>query len=174
MTGAPDQHAGGPGSGGSGTAGGPWSSGPGAERLRAVWEAADPVPAGLPDRVAFALQVEELTAADPDLELELMRLTAEQTGAVGSRGDQVRTVTFGSDSLTVMLALSEVEGGSRVDGWVAPGGRRRVQVRTAEGTSELQSDDTGRFAVPLVRPGHLQLVLDVDRARTVVTPALTL
>lgn len=136
------------------------SDGPGPQEpdlgdLRAMWELLDPVPADLADRAAFALE-EDLVAAD--LEVQLLRLQ-EETGAVGSRGDRVRTITFGGDALTVMIALSDVDGGYRVDAWVAPGGRRRVQVRTAAGDRDTACDDTGRSTVPLVPVGHLPLVL---------------
>ena len=151
------------------------------QQLRAMWELLDPVPAGLAGRVSFALEVEAITAAD--LDLELMRLLEQQTAAVGSRGDQVRTITFGSTSMTVMLALSDVTGGYRVDGWVAPGGRRRLEVRTAQGCEEMECDETGRFSVALVPRGHFQLVLQGNDGapavgtglrRAVVTPAPTL
>ena len=157
--------------------------------LRTMWETVDPVPAGLADRVGFALEVEALTAPG-DLDLELMRLLQQQPAGAGSRGDEVRTITFGSDSTTVMLALTDVEGGFRVDAWVAPGGRRRVEVRTAAGSQEVECDDSGRFTLPVVPPGHFQLVLEgppptpgagaaSDRPvaaprRAVVTPALSL
>lgn len=168
----------------------PGAPGPDLDDLRAMWERLDPVPAGLADRVLFALEVEEL--ALDDLDLELMRLVQEDAGAHATRGDDVRTITFGSDSMTVMLALTEVEGGFRVDGWVAPGGVRDVEVRTGGGSSRTVCDSTGRFSVPLVPPGHFQLVLDAGAGatpgaggpdgeapvpparRAVVTPALTL
>lgn len=177
---------------------GPGGDGPGVEtgpddptldRLRSMWELLDPAPAGLAERVGFALEVEALTSAE-DLDLELMRLVQEESSSLGSRGDEVRTITFGSESMTVMLALTDVDGGYRVDGWVAPGGRRRIEVRTAGGPRDIEADSTGRFTVPLVPPGHFQLVLDggtLDGAdagdptartaatrRAVVTPALTL
>jgi hypothetical protein len=149
--------------------------------LRQAWEQHDPPPAGLTERVRFALEVEHLTR---DLDVELMRLQQESLVGAGSRGDEVRTVTFGSRTLTVMLAISDVDGGYRIDGWVAPGGRRAVEVRTSEGTSQEHCDDTGRFCLDRVPPGHLQLVLatiDGDPAAEggrvatgVVTPALTL
>lgn len=159
---------------------GPGGHGPGPEELRAMWERLDPVPAGLADRVLFALEVEELVVDEVDLDLELMRLVQEDASAHATRGEQVRTITFGSDSMTVMLALSEVDGGFRVDGWVAPGGPRGLEVRTGAGSSRTECDSTGRFSVPLVPPGHFQLVLDGEPAgpaaprRAVVTPALTL
>jgi len=161
-----------------------------------MWELLDPVPPGLAERVGFAMGVDALTGAD--LDTELMRLVEEQTAGAGSRGDQVRTITFGSESMTVVLALSDVGGGYRVDGWVAPGGRRRLEVRTSVGSSELEIEETGRFTVPVVPRGHFQLVLEGDAdhtgegpepwaaepqgtppartgsRRAVVTPALTL
>ncbi len=150
--------------------GAPRSSDPGGptdvdtlDGLREMWEHLDPVPAGLADRVAFALEVEGLVAAADDLDLELMRLVQEQPALAGSRGEAVRTITFGSESLTVMLALGDVAGGFRVDGWVAPGGRRRIEARTADGSTEVLCDSTGRFSLPLVPPGHFQLVLQGGR-----------
>ena len=109
----------------------------------------------------------------------------------------------GAGKSTLMKILAGYEqptsGGFRVDGWVAPGGRRRIEARTADGSTEVRSDSTGRFSLPLVPPGHFQLVLqgdDTDAApgpgprpepgggavrgparpsrRAVVTPALTL
>lgn len=153
------------------------------DELRGMWQRFDPVPAGLLDRVCFALQVDEFSR--DDLELELMRLQSEGTSLAGARGgDEVRTVTFGSESLTVMLAISDVSGGYRIDGWVAPGGARRLEVRTADGSRREVCDESGRFVLDVVPHGHFQLVLDGEDlggsirpgslARAVVTPALTL
>lgn len=127
-----------------------------AAELRHRWQRLDPVPTGLAERVVFALEVDAFTGSD--LDLELMRLQQPQHSGAGARGDQVRTVTFGSDSLTVMLAISDVEGGHRIDGWVAPGGRREIEVRTSDGVRPVRCDETGRFVLPTVPPGHLQLV----------------
>src|SRR4029453_5121580 len=82
--------------------------------LREMWEAADPAPDDLAERMIFTLQLE-------NLEFELLRLH-DVLEPVGARGHETaRTVTFGSDSLTVMVSMS----GSgrpphRVDGWLAP------------------------------------------------------
>lgn len=149
-----------------------------AEELRRMWERLDPVPVGLADRVAFALEVDQLTAADVDL--ELLRLTDQHVGAgAGARGgdDHVRTVTFSGAGTTVVLAIDRTADGHRVDGWVAPGGRRAVEVRTSAGTSREHSDPTGRFTLARVPAGHLQLVLSqigVDERPVLLTPALTL
>lgn len=148
-----------------------------ADELRLMWQRLDPVPVGLTDRVLFALQLEQLTAAD--LDLELLRLTDEQVGAgAGARGgDDVRTVTFTGAHLTVMLAVGATPEGRRVDGWVAPGGARLLEVRTSAGVAQHRCDATGRFTLPDVPAGHLQLVLsrlDDDDSPAFVTPALTL
>ncbi|WP_380168006.1 hypothetical protein [Jannaschia sp. R86511] len=150
-----------------------------AGELRQMWERLDPVPAGLAERAVFALEVGSFGPDDLDTELELMRLQQSDLAGAGARGDDaVRTVTFGSESMTVMLAISDVDGGHRIDGWVAPGGRRGIEVRTAGGSSREECDETGRFALAFVPPGHFQLVLvgegTGEAARAVVTPALTL
>ena len=150
-----------------------------ADELRQMWERLDPGPAGLAERAVFALEVEGFSRDDLDSELELMRLQQGEAVGAGARGeDEVRTVTFGSESMTVMLAISDVEGGHRIDGWVAPGGRRGIEVRTSTGSSREECDETGRFALSFVPPGHFQLVLvgqdEAEVQRAVVTPALTL
>lgn len=158
--------------------GGGWS--PLMGELRSMWQDADPVPSDLVERVQFALDVAEFTATD--LDVELLRLQQAESVGAGARGEDVRTVTFGSDAMTVMLAICQVAGGHRVDGWVAPGGRRRIEVHTSSGSSEELADETGRFTLPFVPAGHFQLVLAADAdgeslldgPATVVTPALTL
>jgi hypothetical protein len=143
-------------------------------QLREMWEAADPAPADLAERMIFTLQLE-------NLEFELLRLH-DVLEPVGARGHETaRTVTFGSDSLTVMVSMS----GSgrpphRVDGWIAPAAALRVELRTARGTRETTADVDGRFAFTEVPAGLIQLVLhptpgaDLTLARPVVTPAIQL
>jgi hypothetical protein len=142
-------------------------------QLREMWEAADPAPADLAERMIFTLQLE-------NLEFELLRLH-DVLEPVGARGHETaRTVTFGSDSLTVMVSMS----GSgrpphRVDGWIAAAALR-VELRTARGTRETTADVDGRFAFTEVPAGLIQLVLhptpgaDLTLARPVVTPAIQL
>jgi len=142
--------------------------------LREMWEAADPAPVDLAERMIFTLQLE-------NLEFELLRLH-DVLEPVGARGHETaRTVTFGSDSLTVMVSMS----GSgrpphRVDGWIAPAAALRVELRTARGTRETTADVDGRFAFTEVPAGLIRLVLyptagaGVTLARPVVTPAVQL
>jgi hypothetical protein len=143
-------------------------------RLRGAWAQADPAPADLAERVLFTLQLE-------NLEFELLRLQ-DVLEPVGARGHETaRTVTFGSDSLTVMVTMSGPgQPPRRVDGWIAPAAALRVELRTTRGTQETTADDDGRFAFTEVPAGMIQLVLhpttgaDISLVRPVVTPAVQL
>ncbi len=147
--------------------------------LAGMWSRRDPVPVGLVDRICFALQVEDLGTADLGVELLQLQKPLLVSGARG--GEDVRTVTFGSRTMTVMLSITPESSGFRIDGWVAPGGERTVDVRAGSGTVAARTDISGRFVVEGVPAGHLQLVLHrEDPALSestpgpVVTPALTL
>jgi hypothetical protein len=152
------------------------------EQLRRMWEAQDPEPADLAERVLFALGLE-------DVEFELLQLrdALDPTGARGvdlanaRSAETVRTVTFGSDSLTVMISLSGPHHhGHRIDGWIAPGGALRIELRTTRGALETMADQTGRFALTEVPSGLVQLVIHptegaaVALIHPVVTPAMQL
>jgi hypothetical protein len=143
------------------------------DQLAATYSLADPPPADLDDRVLFTLAVR-------DLDAELARLTEDVLIGSGARaGEQPRTVTFDSTSLTVMVTLVGLPGGRRrVDGWLAPPAPLRVEMRTAgsrEATHAVTADETGRFVVEDVPPGLAQLVVHLPAPdRIVVTPALVL
>jgi hypothetical protein len=160
------------------------------DQLRHMWEAADPPPADLAERVLFAFGLE-------DLEFELLQLrgeldlagargadpvSAHNAEPVDARGaEKVRTVTFGSDSLTVMVSLSGPHPqGRRIDGWIAPGAALRVELRTTRGVLQTTADQTGRFSLSDVPVGLVQLVIhptegaSVALTRPVVTPAIQL
>jgi hypothetical protein len=140
------------------------------EQLRRMWEAQDPEPADLAERVLFALGLE-------DVEFELLQLrdALDPTGARGvdlanaRSAETVRTVTFGSDSLTVMISLS----GPHHHG-------HRIELRTTRGALETMADQTGRFALTEVPSGLVQLVIHptegaaVALIHPVVTPAMQL
>jgi len=141
------------------------------DRMREMWRDADPVPAHLAERISFALSLE-------DIEVELLRLESQEL--VGARGEErARTVTFSSESLTVMVTLGAVSAaGVRLDGWIAAGGGLRVEARIGGGALGTTADAEGRFVLEAVPVGLVQLAfLPTPGAvtaltRTVVTPTL--
>ncbi|HEY6798615.1 MAG TPA: hypothetical protein VI248_28390 [Kineosporiaceae bacterium] len=149
-------------------------------RLRQMWSELDPAPDGLVDRMLFALELEQL---DVDLSPTLLDRCGgvELAGARSGDQESARTVTFGSDSLTVIITLSgSAEEGHRLDGWLVPAEPLRVELRTAHGSRWTVADATGRFVVDGLPSGLVQLVLQpvegVPSAltRPVVTPSLQL
>ncbi|WP_372595339.1 hypothetical protein [Actinotalea sp.] len=131
----------------------------------------DPVPEGLVDRALFALTLEGLNA-------EVMALHRQEP-ALAVRGEptrvEMRTITFSSDPLTVMISLSEGPTGVRIDGWTAPAERYVVQVYGPDGFVSTESDDDGCFVFPDVAPGPASLVLRRAAGGPVVsTPVLGL
>jgi hypothetical protein len=139
--------------------------------IRGVFEAADPMPGDLPERVGFLL-------AFRDLEVEVARL-AESEELLAVRGEEhTRTVTFDSDSMTIMIRIdSNRDGSARVDGWLAPACPCAVEMRTTGEPLRVTADEQGRFAFPSVPRGTARLVVMAAGAgagRSVVTPALVL
>jgi len=143
--------------------------------IRDMFGVADPMPADLPERIRFRLALR-------DLEIEVARLADEQEVLAGIRGaEQSRTITFDSDSLTIMIRIdANRDGTARVDGWLAPPQRREVEMKTTAESLSVSSDEQGRFAFARVPRGMAQLVVHLAEqgpdgsARSVVTPALIL
>ena len=140
--------------------------------IREIYEAIDPMPPDLPERIRFALALR-----DTELEFELARLTDQELSAAGARGaEQSRTITFGSDSLTVMIRVDPNEDGTvRIDGWLAPAGPREVEIKTTGAPLLARADEQGRFAISRVPRGTAQLIVrSAAGGASVVTPALIL
>jgi hypothetical protein len=143
------------------------------DEVRELFQAADPMPASLPEQIRFWLALR-------DLEVEVARLCAEDDGRLlAARGtEQSRTITFDSDSLTIMIRVDANRDGTvRIDGWLAPPQSRTVELRTMAATLTTEADDGGRFAFRRVPRGTAQLVAragpDSD-GPAVVAPALVL
>jgi hypothetical protein len=137
--------------------------------VRAVYDSIDPMPAGLVDRVIFALASGQLAA-------EIARLEPRQPVAARS-AQRTRTMTFEAESLTIMVTLTEVAGGQlRLDGWLAPAASLRVELRRASGSDTATADETGRFVFPAVDPSLVQLLVfrDDPHSPWIVTPAVEL
>ena len=114
------------------------------EDVAALWAAADPVPAGLIERIQFELTLDALHA-------EVATLTQLDLAASGARSastEAVRTITFSAESLTAMVTITHESGHTvRVDGWVAPGDGLLVEVLLTGGTRRVYTDADGRFVV---------------------------
>ncbi|HEU0086683.1 MAG TPA: hypothetical protein VFQ77_03385 [Pseudonocardiaceae bacterium] len=141
--------------------------------LARLYDRIDPVPAGLADRIDFAVSL-------ADLDAEVARLQHQLAEPAGVRGEErARTVTFTSESLTVMVTVTAVSNREfRMDGWAAPGGGLRVELRSESGSRDGHTDSDGRFEFDGVPLGRAQLVFHPvdgsDLRVPVVTPAVEL
>jgi len=140
--------------------------------LGRVLAAADPPPAGLVERVQFALELENL-----DFEIAQWERAEPALAGVRSITDE-GTITFTVSDLTVMINLTRIGRNHRIDGWLVPAGRHGVEVRVAEhGSTSTVADEGGRFVLDEVPRGTTQIVISVGGTgshRTVVTPAVVL
>ncbi len=141
--------------------------------MRDLFEATDPMPGDLVDRIRFALALE-------NLDVDVFRRFEEPELVGAARGhEESRTITFDSESLTIMVSITPAGYDVvRLDGWLAPPGGHEVELRTARGPLTTMADKQGRFALDDVPHGLAQLVVrPIDHqpstlARSVVTPAI--
>jgi len=152
--------------------------------IRSMFESADPVPAGLVDRIRLSVA---LAGLNGDLDSELARLTVHEAALARGAPEESRTITFDSSSLTIMIRIDpNADGTVRVDGWLAPPRPCRVEVTMADGPITTDADADGRFAFLSVPRGTARIVVRRPEQstgesqpgpfgmKTVVTPALML
>lgn len=135
--------------------------------VRDLWEAVDPVPAGLVDQIQFAI---DLNTVD----LEVSRLIESRELAAARTDEHTRVITFQSDSLSIMIAVEpHPDRTVRVDGWLSPGASHRVELRSRSRTMSAESDDDGRFSLDPVPAGIAQLIVHLaGNSRRIVTPSM--
>jgi hypothetical protein len=147
--------------------------------IRRLFEVLDPMPADLTERIRFMIALRHLNAEVASL----VRADAEAGLAV--RGtEESRTITFDSDSLTIMIRIDSNPGASvRVDGWLAPPQSRRVEMRMTDTSIAVVADGAGRFVFPDVPRGTARVIVHApeaspasveDGVKSVITPALVL
>ena len=132
----------------------------------------DPVPADLVDRLQFSITLDALNA-------ELAELQQLPEAALAARGEQasvVNTLTFASDSLTTMVAVSP-DGPDRVriDGWIAPGAGATVELHQGALSRQVTADADGRFVFEDVAHGYTRFVVRAAEPAShppVMTPAV--
>ena len=153
-------------------------------QVRDMFETADPMPRDLPERIRFALALR-------DLEAELARFAdaGEESAAAARGAEESWTVTFDSDSLTIMIRVdANPDGTARVDGWLAPPQPHQVEIRRTDCSVSVTADGLGRFVFDSVPRGTARLIVHPVRngngdsaehdsfpaGKSVMTPALTL
>ena len=141
------------------------------DRLAAVHAMLDPPPADLDARVSFAIALD-------DLDAEVARQHEELATGVGARSsERTHTITFDADSRAVMITIvGRPDSLVRIDGWLAPVGALRVELRLPEpAVSRTETaDPAGRFSFDGVPHGLAQLLVHPPEGGVrVVTPAFT-
>ncbi len=145
--------------------------------VRGFYALTDPPPVDLVKRIQFTTALENM-----DADVLISRIAEDLMVGSGARGaERTRTVTFDCDSLTIMVTIAEArQGGIRIDGWLAPPGPLKIELRTTDGSRAVTADEGGRFVVDEVPKGLAQLVVHptdgsgVDLASRVVTPSILL
>jgi hypothetical protein len=136
-------------------------------QLAEMWEAHDPMPEDLPDRVLIALALDDL-----DAEYEMLHLVERSKELAGTRSvAETVTITFAAGDFTVMLHVSPTSPDyCRVDGWVAPAQPMEVKVVQPISSREVRVDATGRFSITDLPAGLTRFVLVTDETGTGAEP----
>ena len=140
--------------------------------IKACYEAADPVPVGLVERLQFEITLDALHA-------DLATLTQLDLSTAGARSttEEVRTITFTSESLTTMVTVTPEGDGVRIDGWAVPGAGITVELLRTGGPLVTQADQDGRFVFEAVPSGLARFALQVTsgaEVSTVLSPTIQL
>ncbi|HEX5333267.1 MAG TPA: carboxypeptidase regulatory-like domain-containing protein [Cellulomonas sp.] len=142
-------------------------------RLAAIIERVDPVPAGLVESIGLALTIDAL-----ETEVAELRLIGAPDLALRSEEPSIEaaTITFTTDVLTVMITVHAEADRVRVDGWATPAASLGVELHQGGLVTRTQSDADGRFSFSDLGRGPARLVLrrPEDPELPVVTPQIEL
>ena len=118
--------------------------------LAAMWEARDPMPDGLVERVLVAIETEDL-----DVEYELLHMIQRTEELAGTRGDgEAITISFSGGKISLLLRVSALgHRQGRVDGWVTPAQPMKLSVSQKSKTWDAVVDSFGRFELPKLPTG---------------------
>lgn len=140
------------------------------QQVHELWNRVDPVPAGLTDRISYALTVQLLQA-------EVVELTRTPELLARSEPAEVtRSLTFAGSTVSLMVTVTPEADGLRLDCWVTQPGAV-VQVDGAGGQRTEVTDEHGRLTLTRVAPGPTHFVVwpDANRvARPIITPIVDL
>jgi hypothetical protein len=142
-------------------------------RVAQLYERLDPPPPGLVERVTFGITLDALHA-----EIAEIQRSGDLVGVRSENTTDAQTVTFTSATLTLMVTISALAADRvRIDGWAAPGGGVRIELRSADGTSSQTADADGRFVFADAPRGFAQFVVRQpgdNPAPAVITPSIEL
>lgn len=148
--------------------------------VRDLFSRADPVPAGLADRMKFAITVHALHAEVAELMDSAMLATRGPDATTRSEPTPTESVTFTAASVSLMVTSSLTEDDdtrAKIDGWVTKGGAE-VDAVTSEGTVTVVADEHGRFVIDSLPRGPVHFVIRVNphdaAGRPVITPTVEL
>lgn len=127
----------------------------------------DPIPEGMLDRISFAVSLELMHAELATLADESLALSRAETSIPAD------TLTFTASSTSLMVVLTEIDEGVRIDGWVTGGGVT-VELHAGSEVHSQVSDATGRLTWSRVAHGSIRFLVRPSRegARPVVTPTI--
>lgn len=142
-------------------------------QVRDLYAHADPVPAGLGERLKFAISVQALQAEVAELmDAALLATRGSEAGVEATRID---SVTFAAASVSLMVSVSQGEGPEghvRIDGWVTKP-RSIIEAVLGDRTVNARSDANGRFVVHDVPHGPIHFIIRVDPSDPDVRPVIT-
>lgn len=139
-------------------------------RLRSLWSAVDPVPAGLIDRMIAAVATDALSE-----EYALLTLVDQPLGEVRGEADAL-TLQFSDGTTSILLHVTTIASRHRVDGWVDPAASE-VVLTQGDSIRSTAPSETGRFAFDDVPSGLTRVRLTIrvgDEDRTLSTPQFEL
>lgn len=140
-------------------------------RLLELWSGADPVPAGMIDRLVAAVAADGL-----DRDYALLPLVHGKLGGVRSLTEAL-TLQFSDGSTSILLHVTQTTSGRRrVDGWVDTV-TAEIALTQGDRTQTTSPKATGRFVFDDVPPvlTHVRLTtMAGDGIRTLSTPPFEL
>jgi hypothetical protein len=142
------------------------------ERVRDLYARADPVPAGLSERLKFAITVQALHAEVA--ELMDTALFATRGPSTEAEATPIESVTFSAPAVSLMVSVSLAKDDDRVrvDGYVTVPGAL-VEAVTALGSHSVETDANGRFVLDDLPHGPIHFVIRVDPSDETVRPVIT-
>ena len=141
-------------------------------RLAGLAEQVDPPPEMVFEAARAAFGMRRIDAELAELVLD----SAVDAGPVLVRGtetDAVRMLSFETDTVSIEVQVSEVNGLRSLLGLVS-GALGPVDVETAHGRHSVVLDDLGRFSVADVPPGTVRLHLVAENGTPVTTSWVSL